>query len=373
MHAIFAADATLPPDAAQVHHLSEHLVAAEVPPPVPAAGEVLIKVAASAVNPADILQSRGHYPPPPGASEILGLECAGEIAELGPSPTGKALMGAHSEPLECGQQVCALLSGGGYGEYVCVPAGQVLPIPHFAHDDARGHYPPATLAASIVESAAASLMVLSDIGRLRGAESQVVMIHGASGSVGSIAVQIARLWGHQVYGTAGSAGRCARVEELGAEACFDYHEDWVSAFRARASGGADLIMDVIGAAGLGDNVRALARGGILALLGLLKGARGEINLGALIGKNGQLIARTLRSQPEQEKARICRAVFDQVWPALESGEIKPCIGAVVHIQNVAEAHALLAGKPGGSNTDRHGRRESGRPFGKVVMIHQEDR
>lgn len=364
MHAIFAADATLPPEAAQVQRLSEHLLAAELPRPIPAAGEVLIKVAASAVNPADILQSRGHYPPPPGASEILGLECAGEIVEIGADSTsgiGEGVVGAHGEPLAVGQQVCALLAGGGYGEYVCVPAGQVLPMPEFAPNGAGTDYPAEVLAAAVVESIAASYMVLSDIGQLRGAESQVVLIHGGSGSVGSIAVQIARLWGHQVYATAGSPKRCARVEQLGAEACFDYHDDWVAAFRERVGGGADLIMDVIGAAGLDSNVRALARGGTLALLGLLKGARGEINLGALIAKNGQLVARTLRSQSAPEKARICREIYCHLWPALADGEVTPCIGAVLPINQVVKAHRMVGGKPADRSED------IANPFGKVVL------
>ncbi|MDO5720445.1 MAG: NAD(P)H-quinone oxidoreductase [Actinomycetaceae bacterium] len=326
---------TLPdlPDASNPVQLSENLTRVTLPTPEPKPDEVRIRIEAFAVNPADVLQSKGLYDPPAGASEILGLECAGIVDAIGTDVTQ-----THPWIVE-GEAVCALLDGGAYADYVCVPATQVLPLPHATKNEEY------ITAMGLVESAATSWMVLETVGKLHSATtSQTVLIHGASGGVGSIAVQLASAWGHTVYATAGTDERCRKVEELGARKCFDYHHDWVSQLKEQHPHGADLILDVIGAAGLESNVKALARRGTICIIGMLKGAKGELHIGRLMVKNGTLTTRTLRSQPREKKAEICAALREHIWPLVAAGTIQPVIGKTMSLADIVEAHALIAAR-----------------------------
>lgn len=321
------------PNASNPTQLSDYLTRVTLPTPEPEPDEVRIRIEAFAVNPADVLQSKGLYDPPEGASEILGLECAGIVDAIGTdvAPTYPWIVE--------GAAVCALLDGGAYADYVCVPATQVLPLPHAR----QGHE--YTTAMGLVESAATSWMVLETVGNLHTTTTpQTALIHGASGGVGSIAVQLAAAWGHTVYATAGSPERCQKVEELGAKRCFDYHDDWVSQLKDQHPHGADLILDVIGAAGLESNVKALARRGIICIIGMLKGAKGELHIGRLMVKNGTLTTRTLRSQPREKKAEICAALREHVWPLVADGTIQPVIGKTMPLADIVKAHELIAAR-----------------------------
>ncbi|MDO5728516.1 MAG: NAD(P)H-quinone oxidoreductase [Actinomycetaceae bacterium] len=326
---------TLPdlPDASNPVQLSENLTRVTLPTPEPKPDEVRIRIEAFAVNPADVLQSKGLYDPPAGASEILGLECAGIVDAVGTD-----LPNTYPWIVE-GAAVCALVDGGAYADYVCVPATQVLPLPQANENEEY------TTAMGLVESAATSWMVLETVGKLHCATAtQTVLIHGASGGVGSIAVQLAAAWGHTVYATAGTPQRCRKVEELGAKQCFDYHDDWASQLKDQHPHGADLILDVIGAAGLESNVKALARRGTICIIGMLKGAKGELHIGRLMVKNGTLTTRTLRSQPREKKAEICAALREHVWPLVANGTITPAIGKTLPVSLLVQAHELIAAR-----------------------------
>ncbi|MDO5049859.1 MAG: NAD(P)H-quinone oxidoreductase [Actinomycetaceae bacterium] len=318
--------------------LSDRLMMVEIPTPQPRPGEVRIKVSATAINPADILQAKGAYPPPKGASYVLGLECSGTIDAVGSD--------IATDPdfswIQEGVPACALLSAGGYAEYVCVDARQVLPIPKVPGSELA----PEIAVMGLIESAAASWMVLETIGGLANAPESSVLIHGASGGVGSIAVQLAREWGHRVYGTAGAPDRCYRVEQLGANTCFNYHDDWYTALKKHERRGVDVIMDVLGGSGLKTNVRALKRYGHLVVLGLLGGPKGELNVGRLLSKNASITAQTLRSQVPQKKFAIVDHLRHDVWPLVESGKIQPVIGKVLPFDSIANAHAVVSGKAG---------------------------
>lgn len=331
MRAIVPTD-SIPADATNSRPLSDLLTEVDLPKPEPREGEVRIRIHATGVNAADLLQARGHYPPPPGVTDVLGLECAGVVDALGPGVEELAASAQTLTDLHEGAEVCALLAGGAYAEYVCVDARHVLPLPAQPASGDGEMADRFVSAAALVESCAASWMMLADVGNLPTSQPQQVLIHGASGAVGSIAVQLAATWGHQVLATAGSPQRCRQVEELGAVTCFDYHDDWAAAVKER--GGADLIMDVIGAAGLGDNIRALARQGTLAVLGMIKGAKAELNIGQLIAKNATITARTVRSQSDEEKARLCRHLAEDVWPLIASGAVRPVVGKAAPMSEV---------------------------------------
>lgn len=277
---------------------------ADVPAPVPGPDEVLLRVCAAGVNRADLLQRQGLYPPPPGASDIIGLEASGVVD---------------------GQPACALLSGGGYAEQVAVPRGQVMPVP-----------PGVDLvdAAGIPEVACT---VYSNLAGLR--PGQWLLIHGGGSGIGTFAIQWARAIGARVAVTAGSADKLARCAELGAEVLINYHEqDFVEALPQPV----DVILDVVGAKYLERNLQALARGGRLAVIGLQGGVRAELNLGVLLGKAASVTATSLRARPADEKAQICAEVVANVWPLYADGSIRPVTDQVLPLAQAGRAHHLLA-------------------------------
>lgn len=307
---------------------------ADVPDPEAGAGEVLLDVAATAVNRADVMQRMGHYPPPPGAPAWPGLECSGRIAALGAGVSSWAV----------GDEVCALLSGGGYAEQVAVPAGQLLPIP---------------AGVSVVDAAGlpeVSCTVWSNVFmQARLVAGEVFLVHGGSSGIGTMAIQLAKQHGARVFCTAGSEAKRERCRELGAEVAIDYrNEDFVTVVRDRTDGhGADVVLDNMGASYLSRNVDVLAAGGRLAVIGLQGGAKGELDLGSLLAKRGSVAATSLRARPASEKAEIVTAVRDNVWPAVESGAVRPVIHAILPLRQAAEAHRLV---------------ESSEHIGKVLLV-----
>ncbi|HZN16705.1 MAG TPA: NAD(P)H-quinone oxidoreductase [Micromonosporaceae bacterium] len=304
----------------------EVLTWAEVPDPSPGADEVLIDVAASAVNRADLLQRQGHYQPPPGASPYPGLECSGTVAATGGEVTGWRV----------GDQVCALLAGGGYAQRVAVPAGQVLPVP-------RGL--DRVDAASLPEVACT---VWSNLTGLRA--GQRLLVHGGGSGIGTFAIQYAKALGATVLTTA-RAAKHAALRDLGADVTIDYRtQDFVAEV---GEGGVDMILDIMGAAYLGRNVRALATGGRLVVIGLQGGRTAELDLGALLAKRASVAATALRSRPVAEKAAIVKGVREQVWPLVERGAIRPVIDRRVAMSQAALAHQVV---------------ESSDHLGKVLLV-----
>ncbi|MDO5034797.1 MAG: NAD(P)H-quinone oxidoreductase [Actinomycetaceae bacterium] len=354
MRAIIATQ-DLPHHNTKATPLSDRLTLINTPTPEPGPTQVRIKIRATAVNPADVLQSKGAYPPPPGATHILGLECAGTIDKIGSQVT--TLPGC--EWITHGAPAAALLEGGAYADYAIVDARQTLPLPNLptpteSDPSSDPTLDPMIQTMGLIESAAASWMILENVAKLKSEPKPTVLIHGASGGVGTIATQLAKSWGCRVYATAGTPQRCARVETLGAHKCFNYHDNWPALLKQTEPRGMCAIMDVLGGGGLTHNVNALARGGHLAILGLLTGTKGELNLGTLLSKNASITATTLRSQTPENKAEIMRHLRKAVWPLVETGEIKPVIGKILPFEEMATAHALLAGK--GENV-----------FGKIVV------
>jgi putative PIG3 family NAD(P)H quinone oxidoreductase len=298
----------------------------EAPDPVCGPGEVLVDVAATAVNRADLMQREGNYPPPPGATEILGLECSGVVSEVGPGVTGWSV----------GDEVCALLSGGGYAERVAVPAGQLLPRP---------------AGVDLVDAAALPEVVCtvwSNVFLLAGLRAgEVFLVHGGSSGIGTMAIQLAVRAGARVATTAGSAAKLAVCRDLGAEVLVDYREeDFVEVVRAATDGrGADVVLDNMGAAYLGRNVDVLATGGRLVCIGMQGGTRGELDLAVLMRTRGSVHATTLRGRPATgpgSKAEVVAAVRRDVWPAIEEGVVRPVVDRRVPMSRAAEAHALVA-------------------------------
>ncbi|MFC3963924.1 NAD(P)H-quinone oxidoreductase [Nocardia jiangsuensis] len=300
----------------------EVLTWGETPDVTPARGEVLIEVAAAGVNRADLLQRQGNYPPPPGASETLGLECSGVIAELGDGVRDWSV----------GDRVCALLSGGGYAERVAVPAGQLLPVPEGLDLAA---------AAGLPEVAATVYSNLVSTAGLRA--GQLLLVHGGGSGIGTHAIQLAKQLGARVAVTAGSAAKLARCVELGADIAIDYkNQDFVEVLREH--GGADVILDNMGAAYLPRNIEALAPHGHLVVIGMQGGVRAELNLGALLRKWGTIHATNLRGRPATgpgSKAEVIAGVRKEVWPLVAAGAIVPVIHA--EVTDPAEAHRLLDG------------------------------
>ncbi|MEU8259812.1 NAD(P)H-quinone oxidoreductase [Micromonospora sp. NPDC048999] len=299
----------------------EALVWSEVPDPEPGPGEVIVEVSASAVNRADLLQRQGHYPPPAGAPAYPGLECSGVIAALGPDVTG----------WQVGDEVCALLAGGGYAERVAVPAGQLLPVP-------RG--------VDLVDAAAlpeVACTVWSNVVKVAGlAGGETLLVHGGGSGIGTFAIQLGVALGATVVVTA-RAAKHERLRELGAAHTIDYQEqDFVEEVRRVTDGrGADVILDIMGAAYLPRNVAALATGGRLLVIGMQGGRKGELDLGMLLAKRGSVHATALRSRPLDEKAEIVRGVREQVWPLVESGVVRPVVHARAKLADAADAHRLL--------------------------------
>lgn len=305
----------------------------DVDAPAPGPGEVLITVAAAGINNADLLQRRGKYPVPPGASEILGLECSGTIAALGEGVTGWSV----------GDEVCALLTGGGYAEQVAVPAEQLLPIP----------------AGISLEEAAAlpevACTVYSNIGMVAGLKpGQSLLVHGGGSGIGTHAIQWAHALGARVFTTAGSAQKLDAARQLGADVAINYRdEDFAERIAEETSGsGVDVILDIIGAPYLEPNLKSLANNGHLVIIGTMGGMRTELNLGLMLSKRASVTATTLRARPLHEKAEIVAAVRENVWPLIESGQIKPMVDTVLPLDQAAEAHRILA---------------EGRAVGKVLL------
>ncbi|MGW7605976.1 NAD(P)H-quinone oxidoreductase [Streptomyces sp. NPDC054766] len=300
----------------------EALVWDEVPDPVPAEGEVLVEVVASAVNRADLLQRQGLYNPPPGASPYPGLECSGRIAAVGTGVLGWAV----------GDEVCALLAGGGYAQKVAVPAGQLLPVP--AGLDVRQ-------AAALPEVTCTVWSNVFMVSHLRPGET--LLVHGGSSGIGTMAIQLAKAVGAKVAVTAGTKEKLDFCAELGADILINYREqDFVEEIkRATGGAGADVILDNMGAKYLDPNVRALAVNGRLAIIGMQGGIKAELNIAVLLNKRAAVSATSLRARPLSEKTAIVAAVREHVWPLIDSGHVRPVIDRELPMSDAAGAHRVL--------------------------------
>lgn len=298
----------------------------EIPDVVAGAGEVVVDVVTAGINRADLLQAAGNYPPPPGASEILGLEVSGRISELG----------ADVEGWSVGQEVCALLAGGGYAERVAVPAPQLMPVPEGV--DLHG-------AAALPEVACTVWSNVVMTGGLT--PHHFLLVHGGASGIGTHAIQVAHALGCRIAVTAGSEKKLDVCRDLGADVLINYREqDFVERVRAESDGaGVDVILDIMGASYLDRNVDALAPDGRLVVIGFQGGVKGELNLGKLLGKRAGVIATALRSRPvtgPSGKGAIIAEVVANVWPMIAAGKVRPVVGAELPITEAAEAHRLLA-------------------------------
>ena len=311
----------------------EVLVVRDVPDPEPGPGEVVLEVAAAGLNRADLLQRQGFYPPPPGASEVLGMECSGTVAAVGAGVTDWAV----------GDQACALLSAGAYATLVAVPAGQLLPVPDGVD---------LVTAAALPEVACTVWSNVFMVAHLQ--PDETFLVHGGAGGIGSFAIQLAARLGARAFTTAGSEEKRQLCRDLGAEVAIDYRdEDFVEVVKAHTSGGgADVILDNMGASYLQRNVAALATEGRLVVIGMQGGTRGELDLNALLRKRGAIIATTLRARPAAEKAAICASVVEHVWPLVADGQVRPLVHETVPLDDVRRAHALM---------------ESGSHSGKILL------
>jgi NADPH:quinone reductase len=298
------------------------LVPVERPTPVPGADQVLIRVAAAGVNRPDVFQRRGRYPPPPGASDIPGLEVSGVVDALGPGVTS----------LRVGDAVCALVTGGGYAEYCVAPAPQCLPVP-------RGMDP--VTAGAIPEAFFTVWTNVFQRGRLQAGES--ILVHGGSSGIGTTAIQLASARGSRVFATAGSAEKCTACERLGAERCINYHDaDFVAAIRELTDGrGVDVVLDMIGGDYFARNIDALAVEGRLVEIATLHGVKAELNIQTIMGRRLTITGSTLRARPVADKAAIASELRRHVWPLLESGKVKPIIHAAFPLRDAAQAHRLM--------------------------------
>jgi putative PIG3 family NAD(P)H quinone oxidoreductase len=300
----------------------EVLQLAEAPDPVAAAGEVVLEVAATAVNRADLLQRQGFYNPPPGAVNWPGLEASGTIGAVGAGVTGWSV----------GDTACALLSGGGYAEKVAVPAGQLLPIP---------------AGVSLIDAAAlpeVACTVWNNVYMIaRLTPDELLLVHGGGSGIGTMAIQIAHALGSRIAVTAGSDEKLERCRELGANVLVNYRsQDFVDEVRKASGGrGADVVLDNMGAKYLAKNVEVLATGGRIVMIGLQGGAKAEINLGMMLAKRATLHATTLRARPAAEKAAIVASVRANVWPLVERGAVRPVVHARLPLAAASEAHRIL--------------------------------
>ena len=312
----------------------EVLRAGERPVPEPGPGEVLIRVAAAGVNRPDVMQRKGAYPPPPGASDIPGLEVAGVVEHVGRG-VGE---------WRGGDEVCALVSGGGYAEYCIAPAAQCLPLP-------RGF--------TMVEGAAVPetyFTVWTNVferGRLQPGE--LALIHGGTSGIGTTAIQLAVAFGSRVLATAGSDAKCRACEKLGAERGINYRtEDFVETVKRLTDGrGVDLILDIMGAPYLDRNLRSLAVDGRLVEIGVMGGSEALIDLRRILGRRLTITGSTLRPRSVEEKGSIAAALLAEVWPLLEGGRVKPVIYRTLPLRDAAEAHRLM---------------ESSEHIGKIVLV-----
>jgi putative PIG3 family NAD(P)H quinone oxidoreductase len=298
------------------------LTVAELDDPVPAAGEVVIDVAGAAINRADTLQRQGFYPPPPGASDVLGLECSGTVSAVGDGV----------EQWQVGDRVCALLAGGGYAEKVAVPAGQVMPVPDGIDLVTAGALPEV------------ACTVWSNVFMIAGLQpDETLLVHGGAGGIGTMAIQLAHTLGVRVLTTAGSAEKLEVCRSLGADVTINYREqDFVEEVRAATDGrGADVILDNMGGSYLGRNVDALATEGRLVIIGMQGGSKGELDIGKLLRKRGAVVATSLRARPVEEKAAICAAVVEHVWPLVADGSVKPIVDTTLPLEKAGEAHRLM--------------------------------
>jgi len=303
----------------------EVLSLTELPDPTPKAGEVLLAVAATAVNRADLLQRAGNYPPPPGASQVIGLECSGRIIALGDGVTG----------WQVGDEVCALLSGGGYAELVSVPAVQLMHIPDGLD---------LVSAAALPEVSCTVWSMVFD--RAPAAELTVgerFLVHGGCSGIGTMAIQLAKAQGAQVFATAGTEQKVQACRDFGADVAINYRSaDFVEVIAAETGGeGIDVILDTVGAKYLDRNLAALAVGGRLAVIGLVGGAVGELNLAALLAKRATIHAAGLRGRPLEQKAAIVAGTEAHVWPLIAAGTVRPVIDRVLPLADAAEAHRVV--------------------------------
>lgn len=307
------------------------LTISEVEQPQPGPGEVLVRTVAVGVNRADILQRQGHYPPPKGITDILGLEASGVVEAVGEG----------CERWKEGDEVVALLAGGGYAEYFVAPEGQLIPPPPGVD---------LVTAAGMLEVAATVVSNL-DVAGLEAGET--FLVHGGAGGIGSFATQYAKALGATVAATAGSESKLEHCREHGADIALDYHGDWVKELQAATDGkGADVILDIIGAKYLEANVKAMNRRARMVVIGLQGGVKGTLNVGLLLSKQGTITATSLRFRPAAEKAEICAHVEQQVWPMIRSGKVKPSPETRIPFEDVRKAHELL---------------ESGDNVGKIVL------
>ncbi|MYK87734.1 MAG: NAD(P)H-quinone oxidoreductase, partial [Acidobacteria bacterium] len=288
----------------------------------PGAGEVLTRVTAAGVNRADTMQRKGNYPPPPGASDVLGLEVSGTVAAVGQGVADLAV----------GDQVCALLTGGGYAEYCLAPAPQCLPIPAGVS---------LVDAAALPEAYATVWTNVIDRGRLEAGES--LLVHGGSSGIGTVAIQLARLFGARVFATAGTPAKCAACVELGAERAIDYRAEDFAAVLGEATGGrgVDLILDMVGGAYLERNLASLAIEGRLVIIALMEGAQAELDLARLMSRRLTVTGATLRARSIAQKAEIMTALRARVWPRFASDELRPIVHATYPLADAAEAHRVM--------------------------------
>ena len=306
---------------------------AEVPDPAPGPQDLLIKVHCTAINRADLLQRQGLYPPPPGASEIIGMECAGEVVEVGHEVSGWRV----------GERAMALLPGGGYAEKAVVHHGSAMHVPQALSDEEAGALPEVFLTAFL------NLFMLAEV-----SAGQSALIHGGGSGVGTAAITLLREAGVRSVVTAGSAGKCERCLRLGADVAINYNDGpFAPKVKTATNGrGVDVILDCIGGAYLAPNLEVLAQGGRLVLIGLMKGARAEIDLAAVMRRHLHIIGSTLRTRGVEEKARIVDAFMKRFGQGLESGAVRPTIDCVLPLAQVAEAHRRM---------------QASAHFGKIVL------
>jgi putative PIG3 family NAD(P)H quinone oxidoreductase len=310
----------------------EVLSVTEIPDPEIGSGEVLLGVAAAGLNRADLLQRQGFYPPPPGASEVIGMECSGTVEAIGADVTGWSV----------GDRACALLAGGGYAERVAVPAGQLMPIPDGVD---------LVSAAAIPEVAAT---VWSNVFMVAGLQPQeTLLVHGGAGGIGSFAIQLAHHLGARVITTAGTAEKLAACAALGADVSVNYRDqDFVEVVRSETDGGVDVILDNMGAKYLDRNIDALGIEGRLVIIGMQGGSKAELDINKLLRKRGAVIATNLRGRSIAEKSAICASVVEHVWPLVSEGLVRPIVNGTFPLAEAATAHALM---------------ESGEHSGKILL------
>jgi putative PIG3 family NAD(P)H quinone oxidoreductase len=311
----------------------EVLTVVDRPDPEAGPGEVVLDIAAAGLNRADLLQRQGFYPPPPGATDVLGMECSGTVAAVGEGVTGWAV----------GDAGCALLSSGAYATKVALPAGQLMPVPDGVD---------LVTAAALPEVACTVWSNVFMVAGLRPKET--LLVHGGAGGIGTFAIQLAAAYGARVFTTAGTPEKRDLVRELGAEIAIDYREeDFVEVVKQATDGaGVDVILDNMGASYLSRNVAALATEGRLVVIGMQGGTKAELDINALLRKRAAIVATTLRARPAEEKAAICAAVVEHVWPLVADGSVKAVVDTTVPLDRASEAHALM---------------ESGEHSGKILL------